>query len=79
MCLSRPTLGRRLTMGSHTTKLLAKHATNILGEFRVKLDKSVHFVNAAPVKLPMTKLMDNVVWRSCFAHTMQLVVNGDSL
>ena len=64
--------------GSHTAKLLAKTATDILGEFGVKLDKLVHFVTdiAAPVKLAMTKLMDNVVWRLCFARTMQLVVNG---
>lgn len=71
-------LAVRHTPGSHTAKLLAQHTTEILHEFGVVLDNGVHIItdNAANVRLAMTKVMTNVKWRPCFAHSLQLVINS---
>ena len=62
--------------GSHTSKVLAEHATAILAEYGINLDVPVHIVtdNASNVKVAMMKLMRNVQWRPFFAHTLQLVI-----
>ena len=69
-------LAVRHTPGSHTLKVLAEHTTEILAEYSIKLDTPVHIVtdNASNVKVAMTKLMRNVQWRPCFAHTLQLII-----
>ena len=64
------------TSGSHTYKVLAEHTTAILAEYGIKLDVPVHIVtdNASNMKVAMTKLMRNVHWQPCFAHTLQFVI-----
>ena len=69
-------LAVRNTPGSHTAKVLAEHTSFILGEFGMQLDKAVYIVtdNASNIKVAMTKLLQNVKWRPCFTHTLQLMI-----
>lgn len=67
--------------GSHTADLLAAHVTEVLQDFGIRTSDSetnchVTTDNGANIKKAMTKIMKNVKWRGCFAHTLQLVVNA---
>jgi hypothetical protein len=65
--------------GSHTADLLAAHVTQVLLDFGIQAsDRDIHVTtdNGANIKKAMTKVMVNVKWRGCFAHTLQLVVNA---
>jgi hypothetical protein len=53
--------------------------TEVLQDIGIRTsDTTVHVTtdNGANVKKAMTKVMENVKWCGCFAHTLQLVVNA---
>jgi len=61
--------------GSHTADLISTELSEIMTDWGI--ERPVHLVtdSGANVKRAMS-LMEGVEWRPCFAHTLQLVVNG---
>jgi len=62
--------------GSHTAELIKTELEKIKKEWGLE-GRRIHFVtdSGANVKKAMSLLADTI-WRPCFAHTLQLVVNG---
>ena len=62
--------------GSHTADFISSAVDNVLGEWTIdKTDLRVVTDSGANVKKAITQ-MPMLKWRPCFAHTLQLVVNG---
>ncbi len=71
-------LAIRYSPGSHTAAFIKTMMSDILTEWGLGLgSQHVHVVtdSGANVKKAMA-MMNNVIWRACFGHTLQLVVLG---
>ena len=62
--------------GSHTADLISTELTEVLKDWAIA-QKDLHVItdSGANVKKAVS-LMPGVLWRPCFAHTLQLCVNG---
>ena len=62
--------------GSHMADLISSELTDVLKDWSiVQWDLHVITDSGANVKKAVS-LMPGVLWRPCFAHTLQLCVNG---
>ena len=70
-------LAVRPAPGSHTADFISKELTSLAGEWNLELVR-LHAItdSGANVKKSMTQQLPVQKWRPCFAHTLQLCVNG---